>query len=84
MAEYGIPAIRALATPVTGAAPGPGHRQRAAAAAAPMTTASPPRGRRSTSKLIAKGFPRAPRHHVREAVAEHQARASSARPQPDP
>jgi hypothetical protein len=58
MAEYGIPAIRALATPATGAGAGP--RVTLAAGGDDDGTDDDgltPRGQAIKKKLIAKGFP---------------------------
>ena len=60
MAEYGIPAIRALATPATGSGAGP--RVTLASAGDDDGTDDDgltPRGQAIKKKLIAKGFPAA-------------------------
>jgi hypothetical protein len=57
MAEYGIPAIRALATPTAGAGDGP--RMTTAGGDGTDADGLTPRGQAIKAKLIAKGFPEA-------------------------
>ena len=57
MAEYGIPAIRALATPVTGATAGPRMTTTAASGAGTDENGLNAKGQGIYKKLIAKGFP---------------------------
>ena len=61
MAEYGIPAIRALATPAAGAGDGPPdhHGRRARRRDSTDDDGLTPRGQAIKKKLIAKGFPEA-------------------------
>jgi hypothetical protein len=57
MAEYGIPAIRALATPATGAGSGPRITMAAGTGDGTDEDGLTPRGQAIKKKLIAKGFP---------------------------
>jgi hypothetical protein len=59
MAEYGIPAIRALATPATGAGAGPRITMAAGDDGGTDDDGLTPRGQAIKKKLMAKGFPEA-------------------------
>jgi hypothetical protein len=59
MAEYGIPAIRALATPTAGASDGPRMTTAGGAGGGTDDDGLTPRGQAIKKKLIAKGFPEA-------------------------
>jgi len=59
MAEYGIPAIRALATPATGAGAGPRITMAAGTGDGTDGDGLTPRGQAIKKKLMAKGFPEA-------------------------